>query len=273
MDLGLADRTALVTGGGRGIGKGIALALAAEGAHVAIASRDPDSATVTELKAFGVQAVAIQADVAFEEQVDAMIATAIDRFGRLDLFVSNAGANWHEPVTRLTRENVQRTLDTNLLAAMWGCRAVARRMLERGSGSILLVGSTIAYNPGYRESAYRVSKAGLHAFAETLALELGPHGIRVNVLSPGLTRTDMGRGLDTALADPEIGPPLMRDLPLRRLGEWHECGSAAAFLLSDRVAGYITGADLVVDGGFHLRPLRLIDEEEVRSMNLPDTRP
>jgi NAD(P)-dependent dehydrogenase (short-subunit alcohol dehydrogenase family) len=272
MDLGLADQTALVTGGGRGIRKGIALALAREGVHVAIASRAPDPATVAELEAQGVRAMAIRADVSSEEQVETMVAAAIDRLGRLDLFVSNAGATWHEPVTRLTRENVQRTLDTNLYAAMWGSRAAARHMLSRGSGSILVVASTIAYNPGYKESAYRVSKAGLRAFAETMALELGPHGIRVNILTPGLTRTDMGKGLDAVMADPEIGPPLMRDVPLRRLGEWHECGSAAAFLLSDRVSSYITGADLVVDGGFHLRPLRLVDEDEVRTMNAPDAR-
>jgi NAD(P)-dependent dehydrogenase (short-subunit alcohol dehydrogenase family) len=272
MDLGLAGRTALVTGGGRGIGKGIALALAREGVHVAIASRDPDPATIAELVALGVRAEAIPTDVSAEEQVDRMVSTAIERLGHLDLFVSNAGANWHEPVTRLTRENVQRTLDTNLYAAMWGCRAAARHMVQRHTGSILLVGSTIAFNPGYKESAYRISKAGVRAFAETLALELGPYGIRVNVLSPGLTRTDLGKGLDDMLADPDLGPPLIRDLPLRRIGEWHECGSAAAFLLSDRVASYITAADLIVDGGFHLRPLRLIDEDEVRSMNAPEQR-
>ena len=101
MDLGLAGQTALVTGGGRGIGKGIALALAHEGVHVAIASRDPDPATIAQLEALGVRAKAIPTDVSSEEQVDRMVATTIERFGHLDLFVSNAGAHWHEPVTRL----------------------------------------------------------------------------------------------------------------------------------------------------------------------------
>src|SRR5688572_11415773 len=131
MDLGLEGQTALVTGGGRGIGKGIALALAREGVHVAVASRDPDRATLAELEGLGVEAVAIPTDVSSEQQVDRMVATAIERLGHLDLFVSNAGAHWHESVTRLTRANVQRTLDTNLFAAMWGCRAVARHMIGR----------------------------------------------------------------------------------------------------------------------------------------------
>lgn len=267
MDLGLADKTALVTGGGRGIGRGIALALAREGVHVAIAGREPEQETVADLRAIGIRAIAIRADVSDEHAVEAMVVAAIEHFGRLDLFVNNAGAHWHEPVTRLTRENVQRTLDTNLLAAMWACRAASRHMIERGGGSIVIVASTIVFNPGYTESAYRVSKAGLRAFAETLALELGPHGIRVNLVSPGITDTKLAADLDLVLADPAVGPSLLRDIPLGRIGEADECGNAAAFLLSDRAAPYITGSDIIVDGGFHLRPLRLISDERIRSMN------
>ena len=269
MDLGLSGKTALVTGGGRGIGRAIAMALAREGVHVAVAGRQPEPETIGDLRGLGVRAMGIVADVSSETAVEHMVATAIDGLGGLDLYVNNAGSHWHEPVTRLTRENVQRTMETNLFAAMWASRTIARHMVERGSGSILLVASTIAFNPAYGETAYRVSKVGLRAFAETLALELGPHAIRVNVLSPGLIRTRLAAGLDEALAHPDVGPPLMRDLPLRRIGEPDDCGNAAAFLLSDRVASYITGADIVVDGGFHLRPLRLVPEERVLTMNVP----
>lgn len=267
MDLGLAGKTALVTGGGRGIGRGIALALAREGVDVAIASRQPEGETIAELEALGVRVVSIEVDLRAETAVERMVASAIGAFGHLDLYVNNAGGHWHEPVTRLTRENVERTLETNLYAAMWACRTVARHMLDRGTGSILIVCSTIGFNPAYTESAYRVSKVGLRAFAETLALELGPHGIRVNILSPGLVQTRLAANLDHALADPEVGPALRRSVPLRRVGQPDECGDAAAFLLSDRVASYVTGAELVVDGGFRLRPLTLVTEEQILDMN------
>lgn len=273
MDLGLRGQTALITGGGRGIGRGIALSLAAEGVDVAIAGRNPESATEAELRASGGRVVSIAVDVSRKREVVRMVETAIGELGHLDLFVNNAGGHWHEPVTRLTEQNVNHTLDTNLKACMWACREVARHMVERRRGSILIVASTIQFNPAYGESAYRISKVGLRAFAETLALELGPLGIRVNSLSPGLFPTRLGANLERAVADSELGPSLLRSIPLRRLGEPVECGPAAAMLLSDRVAGYITGADLVVDGGFHLRPLVLMTEDEILSMNLSPGRP
>lgn len=271
MDLGLAGKTALVTGGGRGIGRGIALALAAEGVRVAIAGRDPEEQTLAEIRALTSDSIALPVDVSQEAEVVGMLESVIEQFGHLDLFVNNAGGHWHEAVTQLTAENVDRTLDTNLKACLWACREVSRHMLERGTGSILIVASTIQYMPGYTETAYRISKVGLCAFAETLALELGPSGIRVNVLSPGLFQTKLGANLEKAMADPELGPRIRESIPLRRVGDPSECGPAAAFLLSDRVASYVTGADLTVDGGFHLRPLVLLREEEIRGLNAPHT--
>ena len=267
MDLGLKDRTALVTGGGRGIGRAIALALAREGAHVAIASREPEMDTIREIEALGVKALRLCVDVSQEQQVVSMVREAIGAFGGLDMFVSNAGHHWHEPVTRITTANLMNTLNTNLAACIWGCREVARHMVARGRGSILIVASTIQFNPGYKESAYRISKVGLKAYAETLALELGPLGIRVNVLSPGIFPTRLAANLKATMADPAMGPALLADIPLARLGDPDECGPAAAFLLSDRASSYITGADLVVDGGFKLRPLRLVPPDEIAQMN------
>jgi len=272
MDLGLAGKTALVTGGGRGIGRAIALALAREGVRVAIASRDPEQATLDELQALQPDSTGLRADVSREADGVRMVAETLAHFGQLDLFVNNAGAHWHEPVTRLTARNVERTLDTNLKAALWACREASRHMLERGTGSILIVASTIQFMPAYAESAYRISKIGLRAFAETLALELGPHGIRVNVLSPGLVMTRLAENLENATADPDVGPALLRSIPLRRIGTPDEFGAAAAFLLSDQAASYISGADLVVDGGFHLRPLVLMAEDEILALNEPESR-
>ena len=268
MDLGLENKTALVTGGGRGIGRAIALALAREGAHVAIASRDPEQETVQEIEALGVKALRLSVDVSNEEQVVRMVRQTIDVFGHLDMFVNNAGHHWHEPVTKMTTENWMKTINTNLSACIWACREVAQHMIARRRGSILIVASTIQFNPGYKESAYRVSKVGLKAYAETLALELGPLGIRVNVLSPGLFPTQLAANLEKAVADPTLGPALLESVALRRLGDPDECGAIAAVLLSDKVSSYITGADVVVDGGFKLRPLTLVPQEEIMTMNL-----
>ncbi len=268
MNLGLENKTALVTGGGRGIGRAIALALAKEGTHVAIASRNPEVETIQEIEALGVKALRLGVDVSDEQQTVGMIKQTIEEFGHLDMFVNNAGHHWHEPVTKITTENWLKTINTNLSSCVWACREVARHMIARRQGSILIVASTIQFNPAYKESAYRASKLGLKAYAETLALELGPFNIRVNLLSPGIFPTKLAANLKEAVADPTLGPALLQAIPLRRLGDPEECGAVAAILLSDRVSSYITGADVVVDGGFKLRPLVLVAQEELMEMNL-----
>lgn len=268
MDLGLEGKTALVTGGGRGIGRAIALALAREGAHVAIASRNPEVETLQEIEALGVKALRLCVDVSDEQQVIGMVRQTIETFGHLDMFVNNAGHHWHEPVTKITTENWVKTINTNLSACVWTCREVAKHMVARRQGSILIVASTIQFNPGYKESSYRVSKVGLKAYAETLALELGLFNVRVNALSPGLFPTRLAANLKEAVADPTLGPALLEPIALRRLGNPEECGAIAAVLLSDKASSYITGADVAVDGGFKLRPLVLVSQEEIAAMNL-----
>ena len=141
-------------------------------------------------------------------------------------------------------------------------------MIARGQGSILIVDSTIQFNPGYKESSYRISKLGLKAFAETMALELGRFNIRINLLSPGLFPTELAKNLKATIADPIQGPALLNAIPMGRLGDPDECGNAAVMLLSDKVSSYITATDLVIDGGFKLRPLVLVTPEEIASMNL-----
>lgn len=267
MDLGLKDKTALVTGGGRGIGRAIALALAREGVHVAIASRNPEMETVEEIKALGVKALRLCVDVSDEKQVVDMIAQAISTFGHLDMYVNNSGNHWHEPVTKMTTENFMKTINTNLAACIWACREVTRHMIARGGGSILIVDSTIQFMPGYKESSYRITKVGLKAYAETMALELGRYHVRVNLLSPGLFPTELAKNLKATVADPVQGPALLNAVPMGRLGDAEECGDAAAMLLSDKVSSYITAADLVIDGGFRLRPLVLVTPAEIASMN------
>ncbi len=267
METGLRGKTALITGGGSGIGRAIALALACEGVDIAIASNQPDNDTETldEIRALGVRALGLSADVSVETQVVEMVKQTIDRFGHLDLYVNNAAGAWHQPITRLTTDVWLQTLNTNLSACVWACREVCKHMIARRMGSILIVGSTAQYTQAYREAAYHISKSGLRIFKNTLALEMAPYGIRVNLLVPGHFSTRLTAGM----ADEKVAI-MKSQIPLRRIGKTDELGPAAVLLLSDTLSPYTTGAELTVDGGLHLRPLPLWTDEELLHMNLPE---
>lgn len=260
MDSGLAGKRALITGGTTGIGLAIAKALAHEGVNVAVASRSARPAAIEELRGLGVRAEWIQADVSVVEGVAGMVTQAHEALGGLDLFVNNAAGTWHEAITRLTEEAWSSTLATNLTACAFACREVGRIFISQGHGSILIVGSTAAHTPLYRESSYRVSKAGLKSLMEVVSIELAPYSIRVNLLTPGAFLTELTRDLPAR----QTGGAMV---PLRRPGKVEELGAAAVMLLSDTLSSYTTGSELVVDGGLHLRPLDLYTDEELRALN------
>jgi 3-oxoacyl-[acyl-carrier protein] reductase len=262
MNSGLQGKTALITAGGSGIGRGIALALAAEGVNVAIASRNPDPQTVQEIQAFGVEALRLVADVTDESQVADMVQQTIAAFGHLDLYVNNAAWAWHQPITYITTEAWLSTINTNLSSCVWACREVCKRMIKRRQGSILIVGSTAQHARSYGEAAYHVSKTGLKVFMTSLAIEMAPYGIRVNLLVPGHFPTKLTSGLSDDRAR-----TLIHEIPMRRFGHPEECGPAAVLLLSDKLSPYTTGAELVISGGLHLRPLNLRSDDEIRMMN------
>lgn len=262
MDSGLAGKNALITGGGSGIGRAIALALAREGVNIAIGSNRPEEAALQEILEHGVRSLHILTDVSSESQVTRMVDAAIQDMGGLDLFVNNAAIARHQPITRLTTEAWRATIDTNLSACLWACRRVCRHMIERGGGSILIVGSTAQYNQAYGEASYHISKTGLRVFKNTLALEMAPHGIRVNLLAPGHFETPLTAGINA-----EQAAILQRSIPLRRFGSTNELAATAVLLLSDRLSPYTTGADFVVDGGLHLRPLPLLTDGQLLSLN------
>lgn len=267
MDTGLKGKKALITGGGTGIGRSIALALAREGADIAIASRNPSPAAIREIRSVGVRALALPTDVSNEGQVIDMVRQTIEGLGGLDLFVNNAGAHWDEAVTRITTAAWLKSIHTNLSACIWACREVARHFISQGHGSILIVGSTCMYTPLAREASYRVSKTGLKAYMGVLAVELASYGIRVNMLTPGYFPTG---GSAHLAEDDEMLGKVLDSIPLRRAGDLSkDIGPAAAFLLSDRLCSYTTGSELVVDGGLSLRPLPYHSYEEIRKMNSP----
>ena len=265
MDLKLQGKNALITGGASGIGLGIARALANEGVNLAIASRNPDPEAIAELKRTGVQVEAIAADVSREEHAVGMVEEAVKRFGELDFYVNNAAWAWHQPVTRLESQAWFDTLNTNLSAAMWACRTAARHMIPRRCGGIVIISSTAKFTVGFGEVAYRASKFGLEALMQNLCVELAPFGIRVNMVTPGhyVTRLTGWDRLDRA----KVEQFRDRYIPLRRFGETRELGPAVAFLLSDAVSSYTTGADIVVDGGLHHSPINVISDEEIMALN------
>ena len=262
MDTGLRGKTALITGGSSGIGKGIALALAAEGVRLAIASRRPDPAALDEIAALGAGCTAIAADVSREAEVVRMVAEAVEALGGLDFYINNAAWTWHQPITQLDSEAWFNTINTNLSACVWAGREVGRHMVARRQGGILIIGSTVRFFPSYKETAYRVSKMGLRMVMQNLAIEMAPYGIRVNMVTPGHFPTRM-----TASVPEDVEQKLLGIIPAHRFGEPLEVGQAVAFLLSDRLSGYTYGADLVIDGGLTLNPLPLYSPEEIERFN------
>jgi NAD(P)-dependent dehydrogenase (short-subunit alcohol dehydrogenase family) len=263
MDSQLRGKNALITGGSSGIGLAIAHALANEGANVAVASRSGIRHAEESLRAAGAQVCGIQADVSREEDVTRMVREAISQLGGIDLYVNNAAQAQHQPITKIDVASYRAVLDTNLSACLFACREVTRHMISRGNGgAMLLVGSTSMYTPGPTEAVYRITKYGLKSLNENLAIELAPHGIRVNLLVPGHYRTRLTEGIPR-----EIEERLKQQIPLRRFGDTADCGAAAAFLLSPTLAAYITGAELVVDGGLSLRPLYFGTDDELKDLN------
>jgi NAD(P)-dependent dehydrogenase (short-subunit alcohol dehydrogenase family) len=262
----LAGKTALITAGATGIGFGIAQALASEGVDLAIGSLDLDQENLDGLRATGVKVEAMVCDVSREDQVIRMVENSISALGKIDLYVNNAAWTWHRPITKLDTESLLKTLQTNLFSCVWACREISKHMIQRRSGSILIIGSTAMLNPLYQEGAYRISKASLPYFAEVLAIELAPYGIRVNTIIPGFHLTKLTQAGMTENSLKRI----LREIPLRRAGLPADIGAQAVVLLSERLSGYTTGASVVIDGGVHLRPLPFYSDEELLALNQTD---
>jgi 3-oxoacyl-[acyl-carrier protein] reductase len=242
-----AGRTCLVTGGGRGIGRGIALALGREGGRVAVASRTASEceAVVAELRALGADALAVPLDVTDGAACTAAVARTRAELGRVQVLVHAAGVS---PVRRRAEqhgtEEFRRIVDVNLSGAFAVSAAAASDLLD-GGGSVLVLASTLAAAGSPRLAAYGASKAGLIQLAGTLAREWADRGVRVNALAPGYVETRMTEEL---LAVERLRDEVLSSTPMGRLGEVEEIVGPALFLLSDE-ASYITGAVLTVDGG------------------------
>lgn len=251
----LTGKTALVTGAARGIGRAYAHALGEAGASVAIVDINHDGSleVVKELRAKGIDAVAVDTDVRVTAQVDRMVSVILERWGRLDIAVNNAGIGQWVPAESMTDEDWAALLNTNLNGVFYCCRAEARAMLAAGYGKIINTASMSAsiVNWPQQQSHYNTSKAAVVHLTRTLAVEWAKRGVRVNCISPGYTRTKL---LDDLAATPEgkvMVPQWIEMTPMKRVAEVTDLQGAVVFLASE-ASDYMTGHDLVIDGGYSL---------------------
>jgi len=244
----LLDRVAIVTGGGSGIGKSIALEFARAGADVVVASRRLTvlEEVAGEIKSLGRRSLALQTDVTKKVDVDNMVRRTVDEFGRIDILVNNSGILAAPSFLELDEEEWDRVIDTNLKSRYLCCQAAAKKMVERRKGCIINVASNSGVTTcGGYSGPYPVTKAGEIMLTRGLAWELGPYNIRVNAIAPGNIRTEMTRSW---WSDPEFVARMKTDRPLGRFGEPEEIASVALFLASD-AASYVTGETIVADAG------------------------
>jgi NAD(P)-dependent dehydrogenase (short-subunit alcohol dehydrogenase family) len=244
----LRGQVALVTGATGGLGAAITEALAAHGATVVVsdlhAARCEDAAA--SLRARGHAAEAIAADMADEGSTGHLVQTALQRCGRIDVLVCNAGIQGPAgPIGDIDDKAWQQVMDINLRSALRLAKAVLPGMAERGGGSVVLMSSIAGLRGNQAIGLYGLAKAALAQLARNLAVEWGPRGVRVNAVSPGLIRTPLAAGL---LADQAFMARRLQATPLRRVGEPDEIAGAVLFLAS-RAGGFVTGHNLVVDGG------------------------
>lgn len=245
-------RTVLITGASRGIGRGIALCLAAEGADVVVNYRThPDEAqsVADEITAMGRQAMIWQADVADRSAQEGMFAAAVERFGRLDVVVANAAFSKREPVIEAKWENVQRTIEVTQFGVFHACQLAAQQMVKqpllgRSRGKIVIISSVHEEMAFALSAAYNMSKAAINHLARTMAIELAPHRVNVNVVNPGWIDTPGERNYFSEEQIREGG----KKIPWGRIGIPEDIGKAVAYLASDD-ADYATGSVLRVDGG------------------------
>lgn len=242
----LDGKAALVTGASRGIGKAIALRLAAEGAKVAInyaGNATAANEVKAEIEAHGGEAVVLQADVSNPEAAEHLVAQTIEALGALDIVVNNAGITRDGLLLRMREEDFARVLDTNLKGVFHVTKVAAKHMAKRRSGRIINMASVVGLRGNIGQANYAAAKAGVIGFTKAVARELAPRNVTVNALAPGFIATDM-----TAVIPEKIKEKLVEGIPLGRMGRVEDVAEAALFLASEG-ASYVTGQVLRVDGG------------------------
>ncbi len=257
----LKGQRALVTGGGTGIGAGIARALGAAGASVVVnyrRSQQEAQRVVNDIRTSGGEAIAIQADVSKQDEAEAMFTAMYDQYGSIDILINNAGIQWDEAFLDMSLEQWHKVLDVNLTAQFICAQLAAREFVRRGvtpdlsvsAGKIICISSVHETIPWAGHVNYAASKGGLMMFMKTIAQELAHLKVRVNGIAPGAIRTRINRA---AWETPEAEAELLKLIPYERIGEPADIGRAAVWLASD-ASEYVTGETLYIDGGMTLYP-------------------
>ena len=238
----MSEKLALVTGASRGIGKACAIELAKAGYDIAVnfaGNEEAANKTVEEIKALGVDAAAFKFDVSNQEAAAKGVEAVLEKFGRIDILVNNAGITRDGLFMRMSAENSDAVINTNISSAFYDSQPAVKVKMKQRSGAIINMSSVVGVSGNAGQANYSAAKAGLIGLTKTLAKELGSRGIRVNAIAPGFINTDMTKDLDTSKFTDFI--------PLKRLGDPEDIAKAVKFLAAD--SDYITGQVLEVDGG------------------------
>jgi len=245
----LKGKVAIVTGASKGIGKGIAVRYAREGAAVVLASRSMDllSSIAGQINQEGGKALAWEVDVTRFESVSTMVDKSVEQFGRLDIMVNNAGISMAHPSEELSPQDWQRALDTDLSGVFYGCQCAARKMIPQGGGCIINITSVYGIVAAPGRAAYCASKAACNMLTKVLAIEWAKKNIRVNAIAPGYIRTELVQGvIDKGMLPLEA---IEKRTPLGRIGEVEELLGLSVYLASDE-SGFMTGSVVNIDGGW-----------------------
>ena len=247
----LHGKTALVTGGGRGIGRAIALALAREGAQVAVLDilADNAAAVAREIEAMGVKALALPADLTKRAQVERAVADALAQFGQIDILVNNAGWDRMEMFLDSEEETWDKIIAINFKGILYVCKAALPSMVARGQGKVISIASDAGRAGSTGEAVYAGTKGAIIAFSKTLAREMARHKITVNVVCPGLTETPLLQGIrEQSPKTEKVIEAVTRAIPLGRVGQPEDVAGAVVYLASP-AADFVTGQTISVSGG------------------------
>lgn len=242
----ILTRTAIVTGGSRGIGRAVCVALAKQGVQVVVNychGEQTANETVVLCEQAGGKAIAVQADVSMAEGVKKLFEEAVSAFGRVDILVNNAGITRDNLILRLSEEDFDKVLDTNLKSAFLCCKEAARRMVRQRYGRIINLSSVVALRGNAGQTNYAASKAGLIGLTKSLARELASRNVTVNAVAPGFIMTDMTAALPEA-----VQAEMCKGIPAGRAGQPEDVANAVTFLAAEQ-SSYLTGQVLCVDGG------------------------